>query len=190
MKENYYAILGINENADLAAAKNAFRNKAKQYHPDINTSPNAHEEFILLNEAYEFVKQLIDKKTIVKEDEYGQFDEQFYHEWLKNQRENARKQASRFSRMKYNDFTNSPYYKSTVILSSFVELMVLFVGILAIVIPIYSIINRKIHPDRVVSTITGTVLAVILGICFVVTILYHNPLTQKVMKWCKKQLFN
>jgi hypothetical protein len=48
----YYAILGLAPSADAAAIKAIFRRKAMELHPDRNNSPNATEQFQLLNEAY------------------------------------------------------------------------------------------------------------------------------------------
>lgn len=49
--KDYYAILGINENASSEEIKSAFRKLAKKYHPDVN--PNEGDKFKEINEAYE-----------------------------------------------------------------------------------------------------------------------------------------
>lgn len=50
---NYYELLGVSKDADMATIKSAFRKKAKKYHPDVNQG-NAEAERIFkeLNEAY------------------------------------------------------------------------------------------------------------------------------------------
>lgn len=48
-------ILGIPYNADKYQIKLAYRQKAKEYHPDLNKSPNATEMFQKINNAYEFL---------------------------------------------------------------------------------------------------------------------------------------
>ena len=53
MQVDYYKILGISYNASVEEIRQAYRNRAKQYHPDINKSPNANVLFQLLNEAYQ-----------------------------------------------------------------------------------------------------------------------------------------
>lgn len=50
--KDYYAILGIKPDASEADIKTAYRNLAKQYHPDINKSPEAEAKFKEVNEAY------------------------------------------------------------------------------------------------------------------------------------------
>jgi molecular chaperone DnaJ len=49
---DYYEILGIPRDADTEAVRNAYRNLAKRYHPDINRDPGAEERFKEINEAY------------------------------------------------------------------------------------------------------------------------------------------
>ncbi len=46
-------ILGVPLNASKAEIKRAYYRKARLLHPDVNKSPNAEEEFIRLNMAYE-----------------------------------------------------------------------------------------------------------------------------------------
>lgn len=48
-------ILGVSYDADKYEIKLAYRKKAKEYHPDINKSPNATEMFQKINNAYEFL---------------------------------------------------------------------------------------------------------------------------------------
>lgn len=48
-------LLEVGYHADARQIKLAYRKKAKQYHPDINRSPDATEKFQQVNEAYEFL---------------------------------------------------------------------------------------------------------------------------------------
>lgn len=48
----YYRLLGIDSSADPAAVKAAYRQRAKELHPDHNPSPSAAEEFVQLTDAW------------------------------------------------------------------------------------------------------------------------------------------
>ncbi len=51
--KNYYATLGISENANADEIKKGYRKKSMQFHPDKNKSPDAKDKFQEINEAYE-----------------------------------------------------------------------------------------------------------------------------------------
>jgi len=52
-KRDYYEVLGINKSASKDEIKSAYRKLAKQYHPDINKSPDAPKKFEEIQEAYD-----------------------------------------------------------------------------------------------------------------------------------------
>ncbi len=67
--KDYYNVLGIPRDADDKAIKTAYRKKARQYHPDVNTTDaSAEEKFKEINEAYEVLKDP-DKRS--RYDQYG-----------------------------------------------------------------------------------------------------------------------
>src|SRR5258706_3745053 len=49
---DYYEVLGIGRNASDDEIKAAFRNLARQFHPDVNKEDDAEEKFKEINEAY------------------------------------------------------------------------------------------------------------------------------------------
>ncbi len=52
-KRDYYDVLGVNRQATSEEIKKAFRRLAREYHPDVNKSPDAEARFKEINEAYE-----------------------------------------------------------------------------------------------------------------------------------------
>lgn len=51
-KRDYYEVLGVPRDADADEIKRAYRKLARQYHPDVNQSPDAPEKFKEINEAH------------------------------------------------------------------------------------------------------------------------------------------
>lgn len=52
MGRDLYDVLGVDRNADKAELKSAFRKLAREYHPDVNDSPDAGEKFNEISNAY------------------------------------------------------------------------------------------------------------------------------------------
>lgn len=50
-----YQILGLEQGASLEEIKVAYRRQVKKRHPDVNKAPGAHEQFVLLRQAYEYL---------------------------------------------------------------------------------------------------------------------------------------
>jgi plastocyanin len=55
-KKNHYEILGVSPSAGLDAVTAAYKNLAKQYHPDVTTDPGASDRMKELNIAYEVLR--------------------------------------------------------------------------------------------------------------------------------------
>lgn len=66
--KDYYKILGVERDASEAKIKSAYRKLARQYHPDVNKSPDAVNKFKDINEAYEV---LSDKEKKNRYDSLG-----------------------------------------------------------------------------------------------------------------------
>ena len=63
-KKNYYDILGVDKNASESDIKKAYRNKAKEFHPDVNQdNPDAEANFKEVSEAYEVLSDASKKRN-------------------------------------------------------------------------------------------------------------------------------
>jgi molecular chaperone DnaJ len=67
-KRDYYEVLGITRTASTEEIKKAFRQKARQYHPDVNKEDGAEAQFKEISEAYEV---LIDDDKRSAYDRFG-----------------------------------------------------------------------------------------------------------------------
>lgn len=67
-KRDYYEVLGVSRDASAEEIRKAYRRLARQYHPDVNKSPEAEARFKEINEAYEV---LSDEEKRAAYDRYG-----------------------------------------------------------------------------------------------------------------------
>ncbi|MBW3018659.1 molecular chaperone DnaJ [Candidatus Woesearchaeota archaeon] len=74
MSKDYYSVLGVSRDASTEEIKKAYKKLAKQYHPDINKSPDAAEKFKEVNEA---AAVLGDPNKRKQYDQFGTAGEQF-----------------------------------------------------------------------------------------------------------------
>lgn len=96
--KDYHAILELDPSCSIEEIKQAYRRLAKKYHPDVNKSPNAHQKFIEISEAYEV---LLHKATAnVQQERQTQQEQYNYDEFIREVREAAQRQA----RMRYQKF--------------------------------------------------------------------------------------
>ena len=135
--DTYYKILDVKKDASLTDIKKAYRTQAKLLHPDKNKNSDAHEQFILLNEAYEYflnVKAGLaydqKKKTYAKQSNR----KRSYEDWKREEIEKTRARARYYAKMKYEEYVNSDYYTSIESLNIIATHLVFFIVIGALTI--------------------------------------------------------
>lgn len=67
-KKDFYEALGVSKNASADELKKSYRQKARQFHPDVNKSAGAEEKFKEINEAYQVLSDPQKKSAY---DQYG-----------------------------------------------------------------------------------------------------------------------
>ena len=68
VKRDYYEVLGVGRNAVEDDIRRSYRKLARQYHPDVNKSPEAEERFKEVSEAYQVLSDAEKRRTY---DQFG-----------------------------------------------------------------------------------------------------------------------
>lgn len=106
----YCRILGVDEGASLTDIKKAYRRKATQLHPDVNPAADAHAQFVLLVEAYQYISDV--KNGKIRRNASQTTYTYAYNDtrWQDTAREEARERARKYARMRYEQFTSVREY--------------------------------------------------------------------------------
>ena len=169
-KRDYYEILEVSKNASAEEIKKAYRKKAREYHPDVNHSPDAIEKFIVVTEAYDFLTTNYDR-LLSGEREFLKAME----EWRKYRQDRTRQRAEYYARKSYSNFRNSRFYKSTQRLNGST---IIFNFAIAVMVFIYTVAGYIIRlkdtsPDAEKPSIFSFALLLVLSIIlFTVSFIY------------------
>jgi curved DNA-binding protein CbpA len=163
METDYYKILGISREATAEQIRQAYRSKAKLYHPDINNTPNAKILFQQINEAYQ---------VLVNPEKKRWYDFKLKYPTTTNLKpEQARRRTATYESY-YRAYANAEQekkeekefvrYKKTL-LDNFLFYFLVVAGIIAIVSSIISLFSE----DESKRSVSGIVFGVwFLGLLF------------------------
>ena len=101
-KKDYHKILGLDRDAGPMEIKKAYRNMAKKFHPDINTSPDAHDCFIEITEAYEILMNQDLQEYYIYHERASNVE--FRRAQYEQARKAAQEAARRYAKMKFEKF--------------------------------------------------------------------------------------
>jgi hypothetical protein len=111
--ERLYDLLGIEPGVSSEELKRAFRRKAKEMHPDRSKDPDAHEKFLALNEAYDFLSKLLATDDLTAKSPENVED--LYKTWEQKERQRVRKSVKDHLKKKYSGsirYVNDPIYEA------------------------------------------------------------------------------
>ena len=173
MEKNYYKILGVKPNASSGEIKRSFRKLAKELHPDVNDSQDAHNRFTGVNEAYEILSNL--RKKYIYDLRANFTDsprphstaantQRQYDGWVKD----AQSRAAYHSHLGYEAFLKTRFYKTASAVSSIVGLAAFSFGVFLCFIPVvrYYTINQP-------EALWALLYCVPVGLAFIASGLYN-----------------
>lgn len=125
--------MGVPKNASIAQIKKAYRKLALKWHPDKNSSTQAEEMFIKINEAYSLLsdeqkRRLYDRGSRIKTSS----QKSNYNEWVKREQANARAKAQNEARMRYEAYKKTQYNNELATLLLGLWILWFMFGLLAI----------------------------------------------------------
>jgi len=146
--DKYFQTLGLRPGASKAAIKKAFRQKAKELHPDVNPSPDARDRFIAADEAYDYLidnfERIHTQKRKSKSKKQSTYKTQ--HAWDPNSRERSRERAKQYANMDFDEFMRTDQFKSADKPQGFSDYLSLALMVLVVVvIPVLATIFNGIR---------------------------------------------
>ena len=155
----YYEALGLNPGTSADDIKSAYRVLAKRFHPDRNKEHDAHQKFLLISEAYQYLTQKHNTQPYVSTPDKDEL------------RRQARQKAAQAARMRYEDFLQSEYYKTASAVSVIVDLViVLSIVLFAVWLP-FELYRSGIHTGALIAAF---VISIILSAATFLAIKYNK----------------
>ncbi len=181
---DYYEILGLQHGCSVDDIKKAYRRKARLYHPDINSSPEAKDIFISSTEAYEFLIANFDK---LRSDE--QVYQQTMEDWRKYRQDRSHHRANAYARASYISFKKSEFYKTTRIFDGTTILVSLVISVMVLVYTVFGYVFRLRHPIPGIKnpTVFIFIIFLLLGMIFLtISVIYLKAYLETSKKHKKR----
>jgi len=163
--KNYYKILGVSRTASSEAIKRAYRSKAKSFHPDVYTGKSSKEQFQLINEAYQVLKD--EKKRRLYD---YRLKQGLYRPTVYNQQGRSTRYHSSYARRPHYAYRKSGFdsksYKYEKIFDSIIFTFMVLAGIYAIGFGFYRLFYARVEGvDPLKGIIAGVIFtfAIIFG---------------------------
>jgi curved DNA-binding protein CbpA len=177
--KNYYQVLGIHPGATEDEIRSAFRAKAKELHPDVNPSPQAHEEFLECQQAYSFLTDQAQRNNydaMLNAEKISQEDlrrrEMVYKLWVEHQQRKARTRSA-MEAVRY-DAQGNPLTRKIwrgVNLAYNILFMLLFLSV--ILVPLYNYSKELERPELQQRSPLFFIMPMIVGTVFLVYGYYY-----------------
>lgn len=182
-KYNYYKLLSVSERADSLTIKRSFRDLAKKYHPDKNSSETAKEYFQLLNEAYQVLTDPIKREQYDIATKSGTFTiKSKSNSDIKSERREERKRAN--YDYSYNLHKAPEIWTPPKWVKIFFYLVGSLFGLFVNYFSFYHIIEGKWNPIMLVVNVLATIVLLdALGGLFLGEALFSERLMRKVKSW-------
>ena len=176
---DYCSVLGVDSDPTTDEIKRAYRNKARLFHPDLNSDPSAKEKFILVTEAYEFL--LANHGKIKSSEEELR---EALENWRKYRQYRTRRRADAHARTSFDKFKNSKYYRTTRVLDGTTIIFSLAISVLVITYTIAGYIYRVKHPlpKNEQPSVVTFILLLIMGLFFLTISLVYLSVFRKSSK--------
>lgn len=128
--KDYYKILQVHQNSSEIDIKKQFRRLALKLHPDKNDDPNATQEFIELNEAYEVLSNRWRRKHYnqLLNEQHNRVNESKRKRWenaVKNASERGRTRGKKYSK-DFNYFSKKVITQTTIVIILDIILGIIF----------------------------------------------------------------
>jgi len=176
---DYCSVLGVGSDPSTAEKTKAYRNKARLYHPDLNSDPSAKEKFIQVTEAYEFLLAHHGKIQSSEEELREALEN-----WRKYRQYRTRRRADAYARTSFRKFENSRYYRTTRVFDGTTIIFSLAISILVITYTIVGYIYRVKHPlpKGEQPSVVTFILLLVMGLFFLTISLVYLSVFRKASK--------